>query len=61
MRVLALNPYHGGSHRAFLDGWMANSRHRFTLLTLPAHHWKWRMRHAAVTFAETGISTSRGR
>ena len=53
MRVLALNPFHGGSHRAFLDGWMANSQHRFTLLTLPARHWKWRMRHAAVTFAET--------
>jgi glycosyltransferase involved in cell wall biosynthesis len=50
--VLALNAYHGGSHQAFLDGWARRSRHRFTMLTLPAYKWKWRMRHAAVTFAE---------
>ena len=49
MRILALEPYYGGSHRAFLDGWSQRSRHQWTLLTLPAHHWKWRMRHAAVT------------
>ncbi len=52
MRVLALEPYYGGSHRAFIDGWIARSRHEFSLLTLPAHHWKWRMRHSAVTLAE---------
>ena len=51
MNVLALEPYYGGSHRAFLDGWIANSRHSFTVLGLPAYKWKWRMRHAAVTFA----------
>jgi len=52
MRILALEPYCGGSHQAFLDGWRAVSRHEWTVLGLPAHHWKWRMRHAAVTFAE---------
>ena len=52
MRVLALNPFHGGSHRAFLDGWIRHSRHEFVTLTLPATRWKWRMRHAAWTFAE---------
>jgi glycosyltransferase involved in cell wall biosynthesis len=51
-RILALNAYHGGSHRVFLDGWRQHSRHEFTLLTLPAFQWKWRMRHAAVTFSE---------
>ena len=51
-RVLALNAYHGGSHRAFLDGWMQHSRHAIQPLTLPAYKWKWRMRHAAVTLAE---------
>jgi glycosyltransferase involved in cell wall biosynthesis len=50
-RILALNPWHGGSHRAFLDGWMKHSRHEFTVLTLPPSKWKWRMRHGAVTFA----------
>ncbi len=51
-RILALNSYHGGSHRTFLDGWARRSRHAFTTLTLPAYKWKWRMRHAAVTFAD---------
>jgi len=52
MKVLALEPYYGGSHKALLDGWSAHSRHDWTVLGLPAHHWKWRMRHAAVTLAE---------
>jgi glycosyltransferase involved in cell wall biosynthesis len=52
MRILALEPYYGGSHRAFLDGWSQSSRHEWTILPLPAYKWKWRMRHAAVTFAD---------
>ena len=51
MNVLALEPYYGGSHRAFIDGLSGASRHNWTLLTLPAHKWKWRMRHSAITFA----------
>ena len=52
MKVLALNPYHGGSHAAFLDGWREHSRHAFTVLSLPGHKWKWRMRHGAITLAD---------
>ena len=52
MNVLALQPYYGGSHQALLDGWIEVSRHDWTCLTLPAHHWKWRMRHASITFAD---------
>jgi hypothetical protein len=51
MRILALEPYYGGSHKAFIDGLSKASRHDWTLLTLPAHKWKWRMRHSAITFA----------
>ena len=51
LRILALEPYYGGSHRAFLDGWIARSRHQWTVLTLPATKWKWRMRHSAITMA----------
>ena len=54
--VLALEPYYGGSHKAFLDGWIENSRHDWTVLTLPAYKWRWRMRHAALTFAEQTIN-----
>ncbi|MFW6146406.1 MAG: tRNA-queuosine alpha-mannosyltransferase domain-containing protein [Planctomycetota bacterium] len=52
MRILALEPYDRGSHRAFLHGWASASRHRFTLVTLPGRHWKWRMRHASWTLAD---------
>lgn len=52
MRILALEPYYDGSHKAFIDGWSDRSLHEFTLLTLPARKWKWRMRHSAITFAD---------
>jgi glycosyltransferase involved in cell wall biosynthesis len=61
MRILALEPYCGGSHQAFLDGWSQAGQHEWTLLSLPACKWKWRMRHAAVTFAgEVGRRSDRG-
>jgi glycosyltransferase involved in cell wall biosynthesis len=46
-RVLALEPWYGGSHRAFLDGWRDRSRHALEVLGLPDRHWKWRMRSSA--------------
>lgn len=52
LRILALNTWHGGSHRAFLEGWMRHSRYEFTVLSLQPSKWKWRMRHAAVTFSQ---------
>ncbi|MCD6417090.1 MAG: DUF3524 domain-containing protein [Planctomycetes bacterium] len=51
LRILALEPYYGGSHRAFLDGYREASRHRIELLTMPARKWKWRMRGAAITLS----------
>jgi len=52
MKILALEPYYGGSHKAFLDTWMQKSRHEWDLLTLPANKWKWRMRVSAIKFAD---------
>ena len=52
MKILALEPYYGGSHKAFLDGWSSRSRHEWTVLKLAGYKWKWRMRHSAITFAE---------
>ncbi len=52
MHLLALEPFYGGSHRLFLDQWRERSRHRFSLCTLSAHHWKWRMRQSSLIFAE---------
>lgn len=50
MHILALNTYHGGSHKSFIENWQKYSSHRWSMLTLPAHHWKWRMSHASITF-----------
>ncbi|HHC23852.1 MAG TPA: DUF3524 domain-containing protein, partial [Desulfobacterales bacterium] len=33
MRFLFLEPFFGGSHRSFAEGWIANSRHTIDLLT----------------------------
>ena len=52
LNILALEPYYGGSHKAFLDTWIAHSRHDWTLFTANARHWKWRMRGSAMWFAE---------
>lgn len=52
LRILALEPYYGGSHRSVLDGLVEHLDADWTLLTLPARKWKWRMRGAAITMAE---------
>ena len=50
-KILALEPFYGGSHKAFLDDWQQHSRHTFTVLGLPDKFWRWRMRHSALHFA----------
>jgi glycosyltransferase involved in cell wall biosynthesis len=50
LRVLVLEPYYGGSHRAFLSG-LARLPFEFEVMALPARKWKWRMRLAAPYFA----------
>jgi glycosyltransferase involved in cell wall biosynthesis len=52
VKILALNPFHGGSHQAFLETWIRHSRHEFEVVTQPATRWKWRMRQSAVAFAD---------
>ena len=50
-KIIALEPYFGGSHRIFLQGMQNHLDCPIQLLTLPAHSWKWRMRLAAPWFA----------
>jgi glycosyltransferase involved in cell wall biosynthesis len=50
-RLLVLEPYYGGSHRAVLDALLPALGYEYDLLTLPARKWKWRMRGAAINFA----------
>ena len=46
-RGLFVEPFYGGSHRAFLDGLVRHSAHHFTLLTLEDGEWRRRMRRGA--------------
>ncbi len=50
--VLFVEPFYGGSHRAFLDGLVRHSRHDFTLLTLAEGEWRRRMRRGAQELAD---------
>ena len=52
VNILVIEPYYGGSHKAWADGYAAHSCHDLTLLTLPARFWKWRMQGGAPTLAE---------
>jgi glycosyltransferase involved in cell wall biosynthesis len=50
-RGLFVEPFYGGSHKAFADGLKAHSRHDFELLTLPEGEWRRRMRRGAQELA----------
>lgn len=50
-RGLFVEPFYGGSHRAFLDGLVAHAGHDFELLTLPEGEWRRRMRRGAQELA----------
>lgn len=52
MRIALVEPYYGGSHKAWADGYAASSRHDVTLITHPARFWKWRMHGAFLTLSD---------
>lgn len=49
LRVALVEPYLGGSHRAWAEGYAARSRHDVEVFGLPAIHWKWRMQGGHVS------------
>lgn len=51
MRILIVEPYYGGSHKAWVDGYQRFSSHDVEVLSLPAQFWKWRMQGGAITIA----------
>jgi glycosyltransferase involved in cell wall biosynthesis len=52
VKILWLDPFHGGSHAAVAAGYAARSAHEVTLLALPIDGgWRWRMRGGAVSLA----------
>ncbi|MDA3941475.1 MAG: DUF3524 domain-containing protein, partial [Spirochaetia bacterium] len=51
LKILFLESFYSGSHKAFADGLIKNSKHNIEILTMPARFWKWRMKGAALYFA----------
>lgn len=51
MRILLIEPYFGGSHRVWAEGYAAASDHEVTIVSHAARGWAWRMRGGAVTLA----------
>jgi len=49
---LFIEAFYGGSHKYFADGLIKHSSHKIDLMALPDRFWKWRMRGAALYFAE---------
>lgn len=52
MHVLLVEPYLGGSHRAWAEGYAATSTHEVTIVSHESRWWTWRMKGSAVTLAE---------
>ena len=51
MKILLIEPYFGGSHQVWAEGYGRHSRHDVHLLTMPARFWTWRMRGGAISLA----------
>ena len=62
-RIALVEPYFGGSHRAWAEGYATHSQHEVEVFGLPATHWKWRLQGGHVSLAPSiGSSTdTRGR
>ena len=53
MKILLIEPFFTGSHKKWACGFQQYSQHNVEILSLPGHHWKWRMYGAAVSLAKT--------
>jgi len=51
VKILLIEPYFGGSHQAWAEGYARFSDHDVHILSLPARFWTWRMRGGAITLA----------
>jgi len=50
--IVIIEPFGGGSHLQWAQGWQKHSQHTIKVLSLSAHHWKWRMHGGAITLAQ---------
>lgn len=52
MRVLLVEPWLGGSHRAWAHGYARHSRHEVVVVGHEGRFWRWRLRGGALTLAD---------
>lgn len=50
-RVLVVEPFYGGSHRAAIDGLIGHSSHEYDILALSGEQWRSRMRRGSIELA----------
>lgn len=55
MDLLYAEPWHGGSHRRWIEGYRQHSRLKIGVLGLAPRHWKWRMAGAAGQLARQAV------
>jgi glycosyltransferase involved in cell wall biosynthesis len=51
--VLLVEPYFAGSHRSWAEGYQRHSMHRVRLVTHEGNFWRWRLRGASLTLAQS--------
>ncbi|HKJ30546.1 MAG TPA: DUF3524 domain-containing protein [Balneolales bacterium] len=56
MNILALEPFMGGYHKAFLRGLEKNSKHSLYSVTMSDRYWKWQMHGGSLTLARNSES-----
>ena len=52
MKILIIEPFFTGSHKAWAEGYQQHSSHEIEILSLPGRFWKWRMHGGAMTLAK---------
>jgi len=52
VRIALVEPYYGGSHEAWADGYRVSSAHDVSLIEHGSRFWKWRMHGGFLTLAE---------
>lgn len=52
MKIIILDPFYEYSHKQWAEGLKKYSSHDIEILSLSAHHWKWKMVGGAIDLAE---------
>jgi len=56
VKILIIEPFFGGSHKAFVDVIQKKSRHQISVESLPPRFWKWRLSGAPFILVQTFLN-----